>query len=328
MTEIKEKLNVKKGKIMENLLIDNQFKDKDVIIRRWDGEENNKNFISEIKKNNIHYIGLLNSNLEKDNYALLSLPSGEKYFGVYTQNLRDKHGLYQFPDKLSEDGNKTEREFFFGLFKDGLISNRGVYLWIRENKDVPMFDKFEDADFSCFIGELNEKHFINGTYLTKDGENYYVYHGGFNEKNEKEGENAFFYNSSGDELMYGKIVKNKFIDGYLGIFDDDGNLKGGLFVTYDDAGEITSYKQKEELPEAETIFQKMFDFRNIIMDKDYFGEVFESFKKICNYINEKVNIEAFDNKDEFPKLMNISFEFNKIKIKEDIDSVLSKYQDK
>lgn len=319
-------MNFIKAKKNEKPLFEHEFKDENPYIRKWEGEEHSKNFISEISQKNLHFIGLLNPSLVKEGYGFLGLPSGEKYFGVFTEDLKNKHGFYKFPDKLSDEGNKVQREFFFGLFNEGLIFDRGVYLWIREKKGAPMFDKFEDADFSCFIGELNEKHFINGTYLLKNGNKFYVYHGGFNEKNEKEGENSFFYNSDGDELMYGKVVKNKFVNGYLGIFDDEGNLTGGLFVTFDDKGKVTSYKQKEELPEAENIFKKMFDFRNIIIDKDYFGEVFDTFKKTISYINENVNVSSFESKEEFPKLMQITYDFNKIKIKDDIDSVLSKYK--
>ena len=84
-----------------------------------------------------------------------------------------------------------------------------------------MFNSFEDADFSCFIGDLNAKHFIEGVYMTKKGENYYLYHGKFNENNEKHGDNGFYYNSEKDELIYSKIEKNKYIYSYLSVFDDE-----------------------------------------------------------------------------------------------------------
>ena len=102
-----------------------------------------------------------------------------------------------------------------------------------------MFNNFDDADFSCFIGDLNSKHFIEGTYMTKKGDNYYVYHGKFNEQNQKENDGAFYDNSEKDELMYGKVEKNKFINDYLSVFDDKGDIKNGIFVNYDEKGKIT-----------------------------------------------------------------------------------------
>jgi len=253
----------------------------------------------------------------------MCLPNNEKYFGIYTDDLRDKHGLYQYPDKI--EGEKIEREFFFGVFNKGEISNRGVYLWIKEDKNVPMFNNFENADFSCFVGDLENKHFIEGTYLTKKGEQYYVYHGKFNDKNEKNDDRAFYYNSEKDELLLGKVEKNKFVNSYLSVFDEDGNIKNGIYVNFDQNGKIIDYKQKEEMPDKSNIFDEMFDFRNKILDKDYFGEIFEIFKTTMEFILNEVSLDSFDSKEKFPKLINASFNFNKIKIKEDIESVLSKY---
>ena len=325
MTNIEQKyiINEKKGKILENLLIDKSFQEEGVIIRKWEGEANTKDFISEIKKDNIHYIGILDSNLVKQGYGYMCLPNNEKYFGVYTDDLRSKHGLYQYPDKIV--GDKIEREFFFGIFNKGKISERGVYLWIKENKDVPMFNNFEEADFSCFVGDLEETHFIEGTYLTKKGEEYYVYHGKFNNNNEKDGDNAFYYNSDKDELLFGKIEKNKFVNSFLSVFDEDGNIKNGIYANFNKNGKILDYKQREEMPDKSEVFDEMFDFRNKILDKDYFGEIFETFKSTLEFVEKELNIDSFDSKEKFPKLINISFNFNKISIKEDIESVLSKY---
>ena len=317
----KELIQTKKGKILEALLIEKSFEEEGVIIRKWEGEANTKDYISEIKKGDIHFIGVLDSNLIKQGYGFMSLPNNEKYFGIYTDDLRSKHGIYQYPDKI--DGNKIEREFFFGVFNEGKVDNRGVYLWIKEDKNVKMFNNFDDADFSCFIGDLNSKHFIEGTYMTKKGENYYVYHGRFNENNEKDGDGVFYYNSEKDELMYGKVEKNKFKNAYLTVFDEEGNIKHGIFVNYDEKGKIVDYKQKEETEDKSEIFEKMFKFRNIILDKDYFGEVFETFKTTIEFIETNVNLESFDSQEKFPKLINASFNFNKITIKEDIEKVLA-----
>ena len=313
----------KKEKVLENLKIEKFFKEDGVIIRKWEGEINSKDFISEIKNDKIHFIGILDSNLVKQGYGYMYLPNEEKYFGIYTDDLRNKHGLYQYPIKI--EGDKLVREFFFGLFNQGEINTRGVYLWIKEDKNVPMFNNFEEADFSCFVGNLDKTHFIEGTYLTKKDEEYYVYHGKFNSKNEKDDEGAFYYNSSKDELLFGKVENNKFINSYLSAFDEDGNIKNGIYVNFDKNGKILDYKQKEEIPDKSQIFEKMFDFRNQILDKDYFGEIFETFKTTLEFIINEVNMDTFDSKEKFPKLINVSFNFNKISIKEDIERILSKY---
>ena len=121
-----ELIHEKKGKILESLLIEKFFKEEGVIIRKWEGEANTKDYISEIKKGDIHFIGALDSNLVKQGYGFMSLPNNEKYFGVYTDDLRSKHGIYQYPDKV--EGNKIEREFFLMfLMKEMLIIEVYIY---------------------------------------------------------------------------------------------------------------------------------------------------------------------------------------------------------
>ena len=44
------------------------------------------------------------------------------------------------------------------------------------------------------------------------------------------------------------------------------------------------------------------------------------------FIDSDVNLESIDSPDKFPKLINVSFNFNKMTIKEDIEKVLAKYE--
>ena len=271
----------------------------------------------------MHFIGVLDSNLVKQGYGFMCLPNNEKYFGFFTEDLKSKHGIYEFPDKINED--KIEREFYFGLFNEGKIYDHGVYLWIKEDKNVNMFNNFDDADFRCFIGNLNEKHFIEGTFMTKEGDKYNVYHGKFNENNEKEGDDAFYYNSEKDELIYGKAVKNRFVEGYICSFDEEGHISNGIYVIFDEDGKVKSYKKRDEIQDDTKAFEKMFDFRNKIMDQDYFGQIFKTFQETMNFINTDVNFESFDSPEKYPKLIAATYNFNKIKIKDEIEGVLAKY---
>jgi hypothetical protein len=293
------------------------------IIHRWQGEANSKDYIAKIKKSDSTFIGILDFDLTKQGYGFLSLPDNEKYFGFFTEDLKSKHGIYKFPDKINDD--KIEREFYFGLFNEGKIYNHGVYLWIKEDKNVNMFNNFDDADFRCFIGNLNEKHFIEGTFMTKEGDKYNVYHGKFNENNEKEGNDAFYYNSEKDELIYGKAVKNRFVEGYICSFDEEGHISNGIYVIFDEDGKVKSYKKRDEIQDDTKAFEKMFDFRNKIMDQDYFGQIFKTFQETMNFINTDVNFESFDSPEKYPKLIAVTYNFNKIKIKDEIEGVLAKY---
>ena len=297
-----------------------------IIVHKWEGEENSRDFIARVKVGNEEYIGIVDSDLVKQGYGLLSLPNNEKYFGYFTDNLKSRHGIYQFPDRLV--GEKIEREFFYGLFNEGKIYHHGVYLSIKENKNVEMFNNFDQADFSCFIGDLDLDlyHFTKGTLMVKEGDKYYMYHGKFNDNNEKEGDGVFYYNSEKDELIYGKAVKDKFVEGYMSIFDEDGNISNGVYAIFNDKGKIKQYKKMEEIEDKNKIFDKMFDFRNKIMEKDYFGQIFEIFKDTMKTVNNEVNLESLNSKVAFSELINITYNFNKIKIKDEIEGVLAKYE--
>ena len=69
--EQKELIKTKKGKILETLLIEKSFKEDGIIIRKWEGEPDAKDYISEIKKGYIHFIGVLVSNLVKKGYGYI-----------------------------------------------------------------------------------------------------------------------------------------------------------------------------------------------------------------------------------------------------------------
>ena len=51
--------------------------------------------------------------------------------------------------------------------------------------------------------------------MKKKGNDYYLYHVGFNQQNEMNGDDCYFYNANKDELIYGKVRHNKLITGYI-----------------------------------------------------------------------------------------------------------------
>ena len=59
-----------------------------IIVHKWEGEENSRDFIARVKVGNEEYIGIVDSDLVKQGYGLLSLQNNEKYFGYFTDNLK------------------------------------------------------------------------------------------------------------------------------------------------------------------------------------------------------------------------------------------------
>lgn len=310
-----------KIEILANIGVDKMYTTGDgVTIRKWEGEENTDLFIADINKNNIKFLGVLNSKLQKDNYGVLTYPNGEKYFGLFQKELRTKQGFYEYSPKII--GDKILREYYFGLWRDNQKDDHGSYLWLTENKDSTPFSNFDNADFDCYTGEIDMETFSKGTYLSKKGGDYYLYHGYFNTSGEKHGEDCFYYNATKDELMLGTVRHDKFIRGFIAMFDEDGKLKHIMKCEFDEEGKVSSFQQKEEI-ESDVLGKVCNDmemFRNVILGVDYFGKIFEVFQKTKEYVDKKMNnLEVFDSSDEFPKMMAVSFLFNEIKIFQNIE---------
>ena len=48
------------------------------------------------------------------------------------------------------------------------------------------------------------------------------------------------------------------------VFDEDGNISKGAYAVFDENGKVKIFKKREEMEDKKNIFNKMFDFRNII----------------------------------------------------------------
>ena len=118
-----------------------------------------------------------------------------------------------------------------------------------------------------------------------------------------------------EELCFGEYLDDHFIKGYVAHFDEDGNVND--FLKYAD-GQITS---KEKLNEEE--FTKnskiMFDFRNVIMGKDYFGDVYNEFNNVKTFEETKMNSIDVFNSDRYLSLMSAATGYNKVTIYKDIE---------
>lgn len=320
-----------KDKIINSINYCGKYDESGVVIRKWEGEDHSDLFIADIKTERLSYMGILNGKLQRDGYGLTTFENGERYFGMFTANIRNRHGWYEWPSQPSKTNpKKIEKEFYYGLWKDNKKDDHGVYLWLTENKDSEPFEDFEKADFHAYIGTLSCDTFKKGTYLVKQGEQYYLYYGSFDEKGKKYGDKCFFYNSTEDQLICGKVINDQFISGYLGLFDEEQGILTDIlqceFTYEDNKPSISSYKQKEEILEEEkaTSIEELTLFRNIILNKDYFGDLYTKFKEVNAFINENMkNLEVLDSQEQFPNIMQISVEYNNLSIFQDIEKIFA-----
>jgi len=304
-----------KKKIYDSLEKNGIYKDDKNSFKYWSGDEDNEvMYIAKIKENDVNFLGILNLDFEREGYCLNKYKNGDIYFGYYSKNKRDKHGLYQFKSEILDEEKLTE--FYYGLWNNDIRDNHGVFLWLREPKNKKMFSNFDESNFQAYVGLVKNDNFLKGTYLSKEGDEYHVYHGTFNEDREKEGEKCFLYSATLEQCFFGKFKNDEFVEGYVALYDNEGNVKD--ILKYKDGKKISEEEiDKEEVKKLAEIF---FNFRNIIMNKDYFGEIYNGFKKIVEFRDKKMDKLKILNSNEYLDILTNCINYNKMSIFNDIEN--------
>ena len=124
-----EKMHFDKITITRDIERNLEYKEEDVIIKKWEGDEESSNMYC-VKIEN-KFLGVLNELFEREGYCVNNYSNGDSYFGYYSEDKRDKHGFYEFKPEI-KNGIRNQ-EFYFGLWKNDNRNNRGVNLWISES---------------------------------------------------------------------------------------------------------------------------------------------------------------------------------------------------
>ena len=323
----KNKIHYIKNDIIKKLNQNKKYISGNTTIILWEDDMNTNTemYILKNKFNNLPFIGVVNYEFKREGYCINSYLNGDEYFGYYINDLRNKQGLYIYKPKF-EIGNKILRQYYFGLWENDYKEGRGIYLWLNEirdnrnrniinNKSYNPFNNFEKANFYAYIGLLKKNKFTKGTLLKKENDNYFVFHGSL-QNLKKNGKNCFYYSAKLEQILYGAFKDDKFIDGFVGKYDDNGQIK-----------EIIKYKNKtiinkdKFLPNdnIEELSQKLITFRNIIMSKDYFGILFKVFKDAIDFKNKNMNSIDIFNSDLYIDLMDVESSYNQVSIFKDIE---------
>ena len=284
-----------------------------IIIKKWEDDDVTGNmFIIKIEGNN-SFLGVVNGLFEREGFGVNKYSNGDIYFGYFSENERNKHGIYSYKPNI--ENNYILREYYYGLWKDDYKDGYGIYLWLRENKIVSPFSDFDNSSFKVYIGNISRDVFTKGTLLIKSGNYYYVYHGCFNSEGKKHGDLSFFYSAERELLLYGSFEKDDFISGYIANFSDDGNI---IKICKYNQGEIIQKKDINSL-EINVVEKILFNFRNIIMSKDYFGEIYKEFGNVIKFKEKYMNNLDILNSDRYIDIMNAVIKYNKITIFKDIE---------
>ena len=110
-------------------------------IKKWEDDDVTSNmFILKID-NDCPFLGVVNGMFEREGFGLNTYQNGDKYFGYFSENERNKHGIYAFKPQL--ENNYILSEYYYGLWKDNYRNEHGIYLWLKENKNIKPFSDFE-----------------------------------------------------------------------------------------------------------------------------------------------------------------------------------------
>ena len=309
------KITLDKAAIFKALDKTGEYKNESlkITIKKWEDDDVVGNmFIIKIE-GETPFLGVVNGIFEREGFGVNTYSNGDIYFGYFSENQRNKHGIYSYKPKL--ENNFILSEYYYGMWKDDYRDGYGIYLWLRENKSNEPFNNFETSSFKAYIGNISKDIFTKGTLLIKSENNYYMYHGQFNSEGKKHGDLSFFYSAQKELLLYGTFDNDIFISGYIAKFTDEGNI---IKINKYFNGKIEE-KNESNSKEIEIVEKIMFNFRNIIMSKDYFGDIYKEFKEVNKFREKNMNNLEILNSDRYIDIMKAAVGYNKISIFRDIE---------
>ena len=309
------KITLDKAAIFKTLDKTGEYKNESlkITIKKWEDDDVVGNmFIIKIE-GETPFLGVVNGMFEREGFGVNTYSNGDIYFGYFSENQRNKHGIYSYKPKL--ENNFILSEYYYGMWKNDYRDGYGIYLWLRENKSNEPFNNFETSSFKAYIGNISKDIFTKGTLLIKSENNYYIYHGQFNSEGKKHGDLSFFYSAQKELLLYGNFDNDIFISGYIAKFTDEGNI---IKINKYFNGKIEE-KNESNSKEIEIVEKIMFNFRNIIMSKDYFGDIYKEFKEVNKFREKNMNNLEILNSDRYIDIMKTAVGYNKISIFRDIE---------
>ena len=318
--EVDPTFEVDKIQIDEDINENGKYDEDGVVFRPWENEEKPDYYLGSITKNNSSFLGVFNEKFERNGYGLSVYENGDEYFGYFEGDKRNKNGIYLWPQE--KRNGLIYNEMYYGYWKDNKRDRNGIYLWINEPTGN---DQFENANFDAYVGLIENDTFKKGTYLSKNGDDYYLYHGLFDNELKKTDDNAFYYSSKYDRLLHGKIKKDVFISGYVAFFNpESGMLEDIIFCNQGKGGSISNIMLKDELMKNDKDFAKeektITTFRNVILEEDYFGDIYAQYKDIKNFMTAEMNsLDVFDDGERYEDIINICAGYNEHNIFNDIE---------
>lgn len=317
-TEEEIKINLHTKEINSAINNDNVYRKDGIKLKNFEGGKDPL-YIGEIDSQEIKYIGVLDINLKRSGVGLNVFKNGDKCLGIYENDFVNKNGFYYY--KPETEGGVTKSQFYWGQFRNGCKDGRGISLWLTENEGNKL-DNFDEASFDAFIGKIEINRMCKGIYFSKKQDVYTVYYGEFDSRQKKKGDNCFYYKAENDTLLYGKMEKDLFTNGFLGTFDENGNIVDILQCEFDEENNITDYANEDNINNVDELKKKMSDVRNTLLAYDVFGLIYNSFKDAVDFVDKIKGTEQFEDQDFYPKILTKITGYNAINILKEVEDVL------
>ena len=321
-------IHYNKKEIIEQINQTGKYESGLTTIIKWEDDMNNDTemYIVKNKFKNIPFLGVVNYEFKREGYCINEYTNGDEYFGYYSNDLRNKQGIYIYKPK-SIFQKFISRQYYFGLWENDKKDGRGIYLWLKDNskfirnsKLYNPFNNFENSNFQAYIGGFEKNNFTKGTLLKKENDNYFVFHGTYLKNLKKDGKDCFYFSAKLEELCYGTFRNDIFIEGYVAKFNENGEILD--IIKYQNKT-ITEKDKLNRFDNIKNISKKMLTFRNVIMSKDYFGILFNIFKQVIDFKNKISDDINIFNSDKYLDLMDIAASYNQVSIFKEIEKYLS-----
>lgn len=314
-------VSLKRMDVIEQISENGAFKIDGIELKNFNLDENNEKksveeelFIGKIEKENTYTIGVFNWKFQREGYCYNQNEFGDKFIGRFRSDKRQGCGIYLWKPK--KERRRIKSELYHGYYDNNQKNRFGTFIWMDEPENN---NDFDSSNFECYIGSFQMDEATEGAYLVKNEDNYYVYYGEF-KNGKKDDDNCYYYSSTDDRMFFGKICEDKFIKGYVCYFNDDGFISDFYFAEFDQNEKIKDLKKENELKDFNESKDKMLLFRNVIMGKDYFGEIYQDYKDCVKLLNSNFHDDYshFEDHDSFSQLRNVCKQFNNDNIGRDL----------
>ena len=274
-------------------------------------------FALENKDDKIPFLGIVNFNFKRFGYCLNAYINGDIYFGNYYKDVISKKGFYSYKPEIENDYKLSQ--YYYGFWENNLFEGNGIYLWIKEPKDILPFSNIDISSFDAFIGNSEKGQFKKGVLLNYKGiNNFFIYYGSFSNDGKKEGKNCFYYCSTLEEICFGNYNNGIFYEGFVGKFNKDtGNINNLIFYK----------KEENENPEGKRIKVEneknvvyiMNKFRKIVLTNNFAKNIFDEFKQILKFRDEKMkDINTIINNNQYEEIIKL-FTTEKINLYQELE---------